>query len=578
MLKRRWLVALSLAAAGLLPMPLMALQAVPLLVEQCLQYSTDFQPDFSSITALERQTLGLQNLADQIHYYRGFALSRDEREDLLECQLTLADAMFKVLSSPALPPLLTTIEHGDVPGAQSLAQRYQYLRQHQLSQTQKARLSTTQASIRQHLKSNRFHLSLGRCSLPADATVVLGAKSSTANGDTSATPAADSTLAQSIAGYLLQQPDAECRRQVWQQYQARAKRHNQPLLKSLLQLRQRQAQAAGYDNYAEYRLQQQLMGSTKNLSNFLTAMTHQLPFPPWDLGRALTSSKSTPVPPMSQHRFIQQILTRLTTLGISHEFIDKQQLRLWHHQRLLGEIWLTNDTQNQARLIRHSVVGQQFGQSQLGLKPQLTSLRDYQSAIRAVSRSLSQLAAGGRYYLNNALPLPQDAGNIGTLWLQQWLSHGFTPSLLPAPHSREQLIEDYQQNLALFHASVTLQLYQQPHHLPTATTYSALFPGQWPQTDDYAYSFSGIADPGPLLYGDIWQPLVADAIYQHTATCSPTTLFEQLLINEDGHGITRLLQRIWGGQPVRQIIARIHEGRYRAPAASQCPLSTPSPH
>ncbi|MCL1073070.1 M3 family metallopeptidase [Shewanella dokdonensis] len=541
--------------------------AIPLLVNQCLNYSSDFHPDFSSVTALERQTIGLQNISDQLNYYRSFPLPNAAREALLQCQLTLADAVDRVLTAPQLPQLIAHMRQTDTPGLKQLAQKYQYLLEHQLPLEQKARLSTAQASIRQHLKSNNFQLAFGDCALPSKTP------ETTTQATPEQAPVQSKPLARNIASYLLQQPDEHCRYEVWRRYQTRVKDAVKPMLNKVLQQRQQQAQLAGVDNYADFLLQQQLVGSAKQLSIFLNAMASELPVAPWDIGLKLAELPSTEIDQISSEAFLKVSLSQLQQLGISHEYIDKHWLRLWYRNRLLGEILLSEAPKNRHLLIRRSVIGQQTGQSQLELKPQLQTLWDYQTAVTAVSEAVTQLAAGGRYYLDNGFALPQDAGRIGELWLEHFLSANFSHQLQPQIGSREQLAEDYRQHLALFQATVALALYQQPDTTPSAMIYRSLFAGEWPQSEDYAYSFSAIADTGPLVYAPIWQQIVAQAIYQTTRSCAPKQLFEELVINEDGNDIRPIMAQIWGADAVNRVMTQIHQGQFVADhRPSWCPL------
>ncbi|QVK23036.1 hypothetical protein KHX94_18275 [Shewanella dokdonensis] len=180
----------------------------------------------------------------------------------MQCQLTLADAVDRVLTAPQLPQLIAHMRQTDTPGLKQLAQKYQYLLEHQLPLEQKARLSTAQASIRQHLKSNNFQLAFGDCALPSKTP------ETTTQATPEQAPVQSKPLARNIASYLLQQPDEHCRYEVWRRYQTRVKDAVKPMLNKVLQQRQQQAQLAGVDNYADFLLQQQLVGSAKQLSIF----------------------------------------------------------------------------------------------------------------------------------------------------------------------------------------------------------------------------------------------------------------------------------------------------------------------
>ena len=563
-----------------LPARATAAAAVPLLVNQCLNYSTDFHPDFSSIITLERQTIGLQNINDQVNYYRSFVLPEAAQEALLQCQLAVADAVNRVLISPQLRPILDDLQRSNELSHHRLAAKFQYLLAHQLPLSEKAKLSTAQASIRQHLKSNNFQLDWGSCALAVTTPTVQKKSLSDHRDDTTEAKdaAAPEPLVRNIATYMLQQSDEDCRKLVWRKYQARAKSSNQTMLTTVQQLRLQQAQNAGYNSYVDYLLAEQLMGSADNLSNFLNAFSQRLDIAPWNIGKELTDLKITKINKISADDFMQTVSQRLANIGITHENIDKRWMRLWYRGRLLGELLIATAPKNRHILIRRSVIGQQAGQSQLELKAELKTLRDYQTAVSALSEALTQLAAGGRFYLDNGFTLPQDAGRIGELWLEDYLSQGFPQQLRPSPDSREQLAESYRQHMALFHAYVALEFYQTPNKQPSTSLFSHLFAGQWPEVHDYAYSFADIADTGPLIYESLWQQFVADAIYQTTANCAPEKLFEVLIVNENGADIRQTLFDIWGPDAVTRLIAQIQQGQFHPDHLPQwCPLDKFTP-
>ncbi|WP_345843649.1 M3 family metallopeptidase [Shewanella algae] len=564
----------STVASGISP-ALAAPDAVPLLTAQCVEYSSNFQPEFQDLQLLERQTLGLHNINDRLGYYRSFPLSAAQHELLLQCQLKLADTMDRFLSEPALISLTSELNQDDEPQLQALAQRLDWLMQQHLGIEEKARLHGAQASIRQGMRSDDLKLELGQCALPG-MQQALNPEEDSAEQEAAQSAQKPGFFAVNIASYLMQQADGDCRAKVWRTYQGRARLRNQLPLSSVFALRQQQAKAHGYPSYSDFILSSQLLSTPSDVARFLDASTQKLDYAPWDLGRELQQAQSTEMVALKGSEVLKALFDHLKPLGLTAEQINDDWLRVYHHGRLLGELLISEGKHNRHKMLRRAVVGQQTGQSELVLKPQQVKLKDYQTAVSSLSAAIAQLSGGGRYYLNNSLELPLDGAGVGKAWLERYLSDAFAFSLKPAPGSREQLAEEYQQQLKVFRAKVALASFEafgNSQYPQLHKAFEASFNGSWPEVSDYSYSFGAISDQGPLYYLGLWQQQLAKAIDVHTRGCNPAQLFDLLLVNESAQPMVARLQSLFGAADAATLIRRIRDANTQENRSTDtCPL------
>ncbi|MFG0456296.1 M3 family metallopeptidase [Shewanella mangrovisoli] len=585
----------SLGAAYAAPSP------VPLLVEQCLrQPNIDLAGAFASYAStrqlsaltladkalvLEQQTIGLNNVNDRLTYYRGLPLSGDERQGLLQCQLRLADTLSDLLNQAEFSQLAfeltqaASINHDAASQEQALLgeQLTALLRQH-LSIMDKAKLHTAQASIRQGLGNQQFQLDIqaDKCQLTNE-----GAEVNTANNEEET--ANSGTFSGTIASYLLKQPDAECRQTLWQAYQGRAREHNQVALHRIAELRQHLANDAGFSDYASYSLKDQLLNTPELVKAFLDSQTEAIQVAPWDLGRTLSQLPSAQTTALNTRELLDKALTTLGEFGLRVEVIgehldstatqttlsqtalaqaQQQILRVYHQDRLLGEVYLAIGAQDAVNkpsnanqhTLRQSVIGQQFGQQALELPATLNNFKDIERFTQALAYAMTSLARGSHFYLNNTLGPTLDTNQLPSLWLAKVLRQALFPQFdTQYIQPRETLASAYATQLKVFHAKVALNFYlslNQQSYPDLPAEFSKSFGANWAQTIDYPYSFNAIANEGPRYYQSLWQAKLATLVYQSTQDCQDKLgLFNLLVVNETALTLSEQLRAILG-EPV----------------------------
>lgn len=503
--------------------PAHALDAVSLFVNQCLEYNDNFSDDFTDATTLERQTLGLQNLNDRVQYYRQFQLSSDDQEWLLQCQLSVAATTSKILHSAELPELLQQLASSSQPQHRALAARYQYFQQQQLNDADKIRLTTAQTAIKQRINSSSFQMDLGSCALgpPAEEPQPFN---------------------QSIARYLMAQNDEDCRYKVWSAFQTRAVAAVKADLATLTDIRDKQAQAQGYHDYAELVFRHTLVGNAATAKAFLQAMQHPVGVSPWSIGQQLRAAPKTPFTPLPKSEYLQQLTSALATLGITLENVNHEWLRLWHQQRLLGDVMLS-EGKPAALLMRRSVVGHQTGISYLSLPESFNRPVHVERANEAVAHMVTMMAAGGRYSLINEFSQQADTQSLAANWLTDYLDKQMTISY--APQSREALYQQYQQQFERINALAALKFYTRDSSINLSDAFKRSFGHDWLQAAMLPYTFAGIADSGPLYFSHLLQQQLASALVQRTTHCSPAMLFNTLVVNEQQQPLEPLLQQFW---------------------------------
>lgn len=555
---------------------------VPLLVEQCLRLpSIDLATVFANarLTAseltlaqraliFEQQMLGLNNINDRLNYYRGFNLPSEEREGLLQCQLHLADTLSQLLSQAELSQLAYALAQGNAEQILLSQQLKQLLQQHWRAE-EKAKLHTAQASIGQGLGSQQFSLAFNDSQCQPEVTQQhhLHKKE-----DKSDEPKPDSSkqsdFSGTIASYLLTQENAVCRQNVWQAYQARASETNQTALERIAEQRQQAATAAGFTDYSALALSSQQLSSPELVKAFLDSQTQDLQVAPWDIGRTLSQQASAKGPTWQTSDVLSRSFTYLQVFGLHFETIETTKVdkipavpnrphivRVYHQQRLLGEIYVAynqNPQQgSQQQTLRQSVLGQQFGQQALDLKPQLSNYKDIEQLTESIAEAVTSLAKASHFYLNNAMGQNQDSYFVASLWLAEVLRHQLFPQFEHAYlQERETLAKAYSKQLKVFRAKVAVNFYQNSSaqvYPDLGAEFNASFGQDWPQTQDYPYSFNAIANEGPLYYQSLWQASLAQLVAQSTFNCQDKLkLFNVLVINEDALSFSDQLKAVIG--------------------------------
>ncbi|MCL1142609.1 hypothetical protein [Shewanella gaetbuli] len=541
-----------------------------LFVEQCLNFSsTEFIPlpqqwqseQLNSTTAapllasknelvnLEDGLLALNNLNDRNNYYRQRIKVVESQQQLLNCQIHLADELKQLLAS--LPNNIDVALQSDKDDNDSQYRLFinilSNLASIRLTTNEKSQLHGLQASIAHNLRRQYQLNTSAEC-----------ANSAVTNG---------TSINKSIAKYLLNQPRSECRKQAWQAYQLRAKAANQQALVLLHQLKLSIATKHGFDNIVDNDLHNSPL-NIQQLHQFLHSQTNQLSMSPWDLPLQLKALPTVKFSPIESEKLFQKVQDQLSEFGLRFVKVPLQQAstlnlyQLWHHNRYLGELYFYPHTELKTgkkkittNKIKQSVLGHQFGQYELTAPTIITKFSEYKNMLFAVSEMINQLIKSNKfYYLNSpntaTAPLP-----LGTYWLNEYLINALLSDYVISP--RYQLSRQYkkQQNIVnsklavYFYQLDDAQIQQQPNELfntLTEAAFSASFIGEHSYSSDMVYSSQAIANQGVNLYLHLWYQSLAQLLNTDPMLQGQNQMiFEQVLINEQQLDIYSLLSNLY---------------------------------
>lgn len=516
-----------------------AVSPIPLLVEQCLRFdfpTLAIDPSLDSKTnaiTLERQLIGFFNINDRIKYYRHFPLTYADRELLLQCQLYLADELALYLDSVPFQSLQFSLAKNQQPQMSALLTRINHLSKSSMSPKLKAQLHTAQAAFKQEISTQALSLNIAdsSCQISELGTVSI---SRDFNG--------------TLASYLIKQDNEQCRKRVWQAYQSRASGKNKLALATIEQLRQQQATQAGFASYSEYLLQRQMLHSSELVEQFLRTQTDNIAIAPWNIGSELANAPPTKVSSIDSTSWLVMVEKKLQALEVRFDWIDNKIIRVWHRNRLLGDIYLSESNKVAVKPIRQLVVGQQFGQIELSFPTELAKYQQQKQAIKAISTAIKKLAKGQQFYLLNTISETDDSSNLDALWLENWLADRMLPQVKDG--SREAVLQLYSEQLNVFRAKIAVNLYrahQQKNSFVPHQQFYLSFGKYWDKTEDAPYTFSAIVYQGPLYYQKLWQQKVAEYIYQSTKNCQDqAAVFDMLVVNEASNSIETVLKMLLG--------------------------------
>ena len=253
----------------------------------------------------------------------------------------------------------------------------------------------------------------------------------------------------------------------------------------------------------------------------------------------------------------------LQALEVRFDWINNKTIRLWHRNRLLGDIYLSESKKVTVKPIRQLVVGQQFGQVELSFPTELAKYQQQKQAIKAISTAITKLAKGQQFYLLNTISETDDSSNLDALWLENWLADRMLP--LVTDGSREAVLQLYSEQLNVFRAKIAVNLYrahQQKNSFDPHQQFYLSFGKYWDKTADAPYTFSAVVYQGPLYYQKLWQQKVAEYIYQSTKNCQDqAAVFDTLVVNEALNSIETVLTMLLG-LPINadSLIKRIQHG------------------
>jgi hypothetical protein len=533
-----------------------------LFVNQCLQYQPDIGPFRSAqdvedkTLALEKSLLGLHNINDRLNYYRSLVKDAAHGQDLLLCQVHLADELAEILNNDNLTQWTHSLHLLPAPYPE-LAKILQRLQDSTLDIGTKSQLHTAQASVNYGLARHQISLQFNdkRCALPANLK---------ANSQQQASSKTAKNM--SLSHYLKVHPSDICRRSAWRHYQTRLKQRNKPSLEIIKKIRDHNAVIQGYNNVASLQLSQQTL-TVQALRDYLQSQTQMVGSKPWDLPKALAKSPHH-FTPLEGKQILSTLMTHLTELGLVIETLSSPQtsktdtnadnkpennsqiLRVWHQGRLLGEIFINEGKVNRAYRLRQTLVGHQFGQMAISYQKNINKRTELLNLIQALSESINSLASGAPFYLVATLG-QSDKNAVATEWLSLYLQQKM--SLAP-PSPREALLQDAKLQLAVFKNKLILHYYlsldinlDKNTQRIISDEFNQGFGEPWDQAAEMIYNFSAIANEGISYYLPLWHRSLAELIFQQTSTLSSEDIFTVLVVNENNAQFTDQLAQLISG-------------------------------
>jgi hypothetical protein len=525
-----------------------------LFVNQCLQYHPDIGPFHSAqdledkTLALEKSLLGLHNINDRLSYYRSLVKDAPHGQDLLLCQVHLADELAEILNNDNLTQWTHYLHSLPAPYP-DLGAILQRLQGNTLDVDTKSQLHTAQASVNYGLTRRQINMQFNdaNCELPSEPKTI----------DVHKAPSHTQPHI-SLSRYLMTHPSDICRRSAWRHYQTRLKQRNKPSLEIIKRIRNNNAVIQGYENFARLQLSQQPL-TLEELRLYLQSQTKRVSAKPWDLPQALAKS-AYHFTPLEGKQTLSTLISHLSELGLIIETLPSQWdnepanngqiLRVWHHGRLLGEIFINEGQTNRAYRLRQSLVGHQFGQMAISYQKNIRKRTDLVNLIQAVGESINSLASGAPFYLVATLS-QRDKNAVASQWISLFLSQKL-PLVTPSP--RESLMLEHKRQLAVFKSKLVLHYTLSPsikfdkktRKLISEEFYSGL--GEpWEQAAEMIYNFSAIANEGISYYLPLWHRSLAELIFQQAATLPSEDIFTVLVVNENNAQFTDQLAQLISG-------------------------------
>ncbi|MCF1439420.1 MAG: M3 family metallopeptidase [Shewanella sp.] len=473
---------------------------------------------------LESQLLPLFNINQQLDYFR-LLVSNDKNNQLLQCQLHLADLLDNLLTASELSQLLDSLAQSSMPATRALGERLDNLRHNRMSPNDKAKLHTAQAAVKHALTNSQMHLEV-----PNQQCRITRNKPS-------------GSIDSQIARYLLQQHNADCRAQVWQAFQKRSAGRTRQALDEIQHLRQSQAAANGWPDYASFRLKDDILSSPSLVMEFLNSQTHNIGVAPWDIGRQLKVLPKAAFESLTPYTLIALLTPAFEQLGLSYDKPQPQIYRFWYQGRLLGQVHLAQDNHLQAYTLEKPVTGRQFGTVLLMLPANIVSQRQLNRAVEQLADAIATLSFSQPYFLSDS---KDGISDIGRRWLSLWLMSQLEQVLPHPKDSRLALATRYAKQLAVFRAKLALMLSrhagQSSVSLQAPAWFEAGFGYPWANSAEAAFGFTALAQTGPEYYLPMWHQALADIIMKQTECCqSPAKVYQALLINEPLHTLPQVL-------------------------------------
>ena len=515
---------------------------ISMLVQQCrslpvYEYTNKVSHDGidNELTVLEDWLISLFNFTDRVKYLTQNA-NAEQKQQLLLCQVYLGDLLEHWINTPQTQTFIDVTKQSAHSHIKELASKIDELQTQQLTAEMKAQLYTAQAAYRHSLRQPSMQLKVPyRCQIKSLHHDKQGADK-------------QHVIDVSIARYLLNQNNANCRAEVWQAYQKRASVLRAKALETIEKIWQKQATKAGYQDYSRMILADQFIESPDKAMAFLNSQTHNIKIAPWDIGPQLKSLAVSDFEPLSASGLVHLLQPALSELGLTLEQPTGQSYRLWHQQRLLGEWHLIFGNKSKSSTLRHPVIGRQFGTVMLSTPEVIANAKQLHSFIQQLSATIVILSTGQPHYL---LSSNTETKQIASDWLANWL-HWQMQQVLPQPNDlRFELMQTYRQQLRVFRAKLALTHAgsQTISEQTVAAWFQQSFGTTWPNAIDALNGFTALVEVGPSYYRSLWYSVIASLIFEQSQCCiSAKQVFNTVVINHPYRSLPAQLNQVFGDQ------------------------------
>ncbi|WP_372872037.1 M3 family metallopeptidase [Shewanella sp.] len=539
-------------------------EPLSLLTHQCqqLSFASNFEQKFKDSSSrdsatqardLDRLTLGLNNLADQLSYFLAKPLPSSIRDSLLSCKIRLADEVSTMIDSPAFSRLSQTFSAAPEREINALGDAMAFMAATQLPQDEKARLHSAEASYMSHRRRDGFTLNTSpECSMEGASTT---ADLTSALDEAHQVPI---SIERQMASYLMRQPDPNCRELAWKAFQRRNYANGSASLALIQQIRAKQAQAAGFKSFAHMQLSRSFLNTPASVARFLTLTRPAPSLAPWDIGLALKQANGN-ADTLDSATLLTHVFNALRHFGLSAEAIHAKHWRLWLDGRMLGELIIADGAKSRLEITRRAVFTRQFSQGILSLPTTLRGAAEAERVIQMLSDTISQMATSQHYYLLSRDSLSQETQQLASQWLARVLAEKLSQQL-PRVSERESLANAHGLAQDYYHASLALAFFSGSP--AKEDPFQAHFRGEWHDAESQYQSSSPLVQEGALLYRRLWNYRLSQYLSQHTQL-NENDLFTLLLVNPDQLSLDALLVQILGhpqshDELIRNIAHDIH--------------------
>ncbi|MGB0894078.1 MAG: hypothetical protein ACPGUD_06690 [Parashewanella sp.] len=455
-----------------------------------------------------RSSLLVNNLNDLLRVIKSQKVV-DQHSLLLNCQIRLSDQWHQFLPNVQKKVFIERLRKTGKNDHKQLADQLKYEVERHGSENYLSQLRIAEASFKQKQPIKKIIIdSKDKCTTSSNTII---------------------TSHKALAQLMLTEKSEHCRKSVWQKYSRQ--QSNIQLLTKVIDLRNQQAKKFDYSNSLQQQLSYNLLTSAKQVAYFLNKIEDKDKLSPWNIAQALKRADSAKLH-YDSNILLLDLLSAMTSFGITAEWINPENIRLWHHQRLLGDVYLKLVNQPKIKptlqMMRHPVIGHQFAQAALILPSSIINEKQLHRLIQKFSLLITNYADAPHDYLTSRAISNSDYDKLATIWLNKILLKKLSNKYITSS-PRSKLAQQYHQHIELLKSHIALAAYRD------IGTFS------YSETIAYPINFSGLINNGANYYSNLFQNYLANYII-NTSHIAEKEIFERLIINETRAPMSRFIQ------------------------------------